>query len=375
MPPDDPGRGVIMVLLARRLPAVGEAARADRLLVEAVADATKTGDERARAFAELALVELRGSTQSASASEAMREAERLRDVLAGLGDDDGASLAELVATWALFSMGRAGEAAARAQAALDRPGSVGPWVREAQIQIGAAAVFGPTPCDVAIQLMEKQLGTDYVPGADLGVGRMLTAQGAFEEARQRVASAARALEEVGDRFLLTETDAALGTIDLLSGNTASAVQHYRASYERKIALGDRGYASTTAVSLCNALLANGDLDEAWRYATIARETSASDDIASQAGGRAVQARVLSARGQHGQAQAVGREAAAIMAPTDYLLVHGEVLVHLAHVLRESGKGEEALASARQALALYEQKGATFHVGDTQRLMDEWASDG
>ncbi|MGH2462773.1 MAG: hypothetical protein ACRDFZ_03995, partial [Candidatus Limnocylindria bacterium] len=372
MPADDPERGVVMVLLARRLPAVGEAARAVRLLVEAVADATQAGNERARAWAELALVEMRRSTQSTSQSESMHEAERLREVLAGLGDDTGASLAELVAAWSLFTLGRAGEASARTRAALDRPGSVGPWLREARIQIGAAAVFGPTPSDEAIRLIEDRMRLGYEPGADLGIGRMLTVQGAFDEAKECFARAARGLEELGDRFLLTEADAGQGQIALLLGDTAAAVQHFRQSYDRKIALGDRGYASTTAVGLATALLADGDLDEAWRYATIARESSANDDISSQAGGRGVQARVLSARGKHGEAEDVAREAKTMMEPTDYLLAHGEVLVHLAHVLGESGKKDEAVAAAREAVVLYEQKRATIYVDQTKRLIEEWS---
>jgi class 3 adenylate cyclase/tetratricopeptide (TPR) repeat protein len=372
MPPDDPERGVLMVLLARRLPTVGEAARADRLLVEVVAAAARTGDERAGAWAELALVELRSSTQATMVlSESMHEAERLRDILARLGDPVGASLAELVAAWALFSMGRAGEAASRARAALDRPESVGPWLREARIQIGAAAVFGPTPCNEAIQLIEDLVSKGYSPGADLGIGRMLTLQGAFDDARERITRAARDLEELGDRFLLTETDAALAHNALLSGDAKSAVRLYRESYDRKIGLGDRGYASTTAVGLSTALLADGDLDEAWRYAAVARETSASDDIASQTGGRGVQARVLSARRQHAEAEDLAREAVAAVGMTDYLLSHGEVLMHLAHVLRGAGKEDEAVAAAREALALYEQKGATFYVDQTNRLIDEW----
>ncbi|HUG94963.1 MAG TPA: hypothetical protein VMK30_02335, partial [Pleomorphomonadaceae bacterium] len=92
---------------------------------------------------------------------------------------------------------------------------------------------------------------------------------------------------------------------------------------------------------------------------------------SQAGGRAVQARVLSRRGDSDAAEALAREAAAIMGQTDYLSQRGDVLVHLAHVLREAGKNDEAVAAARKAEALYEQKGATFFVEQMQRLVDEW----
>jgi hypothetical protein len=62
-----------------------------------------------------------------------------------------------------------------------------------------------------------------------------------------------------------------------------------------------------------------------------------------------------------------------MAKTDYLDQHGSSLVHLAHVLHAAGKVDEALAAARQAVALYEQKGATFFEERTQRLIEEWTS--
>ncbi len=55
--------------------------------------------------------------------------------------------------------------------------------------------------------------------------------------------------------------------------------------------------------------------------------------------------------------------------------HGDMLVHLAHVLREAGKADEAVTAAREAVALYDRKGATFFVERTQRLIDEWTADG
>jgi hypothetical protein len=124
--------------------------------------------------------------------------------------------------------------------------------------------------------------------------------------------------------------------------------------------------------LAGAYLENLDLAHAWQYGTIARETSARDDIASQAGGRQIQARVLSARGQDAEAEVLGREAVAMMERTDYLEFHGHALVHLARVLQAAGKADEALVVARQAVALFERKGATFLVEQTQRLIDDWS---
>jgi hypothetical protein len=113
-------------------------------------------------------------------------------------------------------------------------------------------------------------------------------------------------------------------------------------------------------------------DEAWKYGTIAREWSSSDDVISQAGGRAVQARVLSRRGEHDAAEVLAGEAVAIMAKTDYLETHGDALVDQAKVLRESGKADQALGAAREALALFERKGATSLAQQTKRLIDEWS---
>ncbi len=137
------------------------------------------------------------------------------------------------------------------------------------------------------------------------------------------------------------------------------------------ATGDRSFASTFAADLSLVLLDLHQDEEAWRFATIAIETSSSDDVMSQAVGRAGQARVLSRRGDHDAAEAVANEAVGIVQRTDYLDRTGDVLVHLAWVLRESGKADDALAAARQALTLYKRKGATLLVERTQRLIDDW----
>jgi len=63
-----------------------------------------------------------------------------------------------------------------------------------------------------------------------------------------------------------------------------------------------------------------------------------------------------------------------MARTDYLALHGDALVHLAHVLHGAGKVDEAVAAAREAIGLYERKGATYLVERTRKLLANWAPD-
>jgi ATP/maltotriose-dependent transcriptional regulator MalT len=181
-------------------------------------------------------------------------------------------------------------------------------------------------------------------------------------------------EEIGNRQQLASCLDFEGQVQRLAGNLDEAARLSREGYQAMAAIGDRSFASTIAVNLGEILIDLGQDDEAWRFGAIARDTSSSDDVVSQAGGRAVQARVLSRRGEHAAAEGLAREAADIMSNTDYFDQHAGVLVHLAHVLREADKGEDALVAAREALSLYELKGATFFVDQSQRLIDEWSAD-
>jgi tetratricopeptide (TPR) repeat protein len=236
-------------------------------------------------------------------------------------------------------------------------------------------VFGPTPVEEAVRLIQAQVDRAEARGPSVGryagLARLRALQGRLAEARELVTRARAGFEELGNRQQLASAIGFAGQIEYLAGNHAEAARLIRESYEAMTAIGDRSYASTIGVELGEVLLYIGDEVEVMRFATIARDTSSTDDVASQAGGRALQARVLSRRGEHDAAETLAREAAAIMGQTDYLDQHGRVLVHLARVLRDAGKADEALAAARQALALYEQKGATFYVERTQRLIDDW----
>jgi ATP/maltotriose-dependent transcriptional regulator MalT len=231
------------------------------------------------------------------------------------------------------------------------------------------------PADEVVQLIERSSAGNPHPGAGLGASRMLALQGRFAEARALIAQTTEEIAELGDRLLVSITREVAGELALLSGDIQEALRQLQGSYDEKVALGDRGYASTTAAALAEAYLEDQDLAHAWEYGTIARETSARDDIASQAGGRQIQARVLSARGQHVAAEALAREAVMIMEHTDYLQFHGNALVHHARVLQAAGKADEAVAAARQAVEFYDAKRATFLVERTQKLIADWGGGG
>ena len=208
-------------------------------------------------------------------------------------------------------------------------------------------------------------------GGGLGIARMLILQGRFEEAEQACGAAEQLLREHGDRFLMAEAEAVLGDICRLSDRTEEAVVHHRAGYDGKIGIGDVAFASTSAAELSRALADAGRADEALRYANIAIDTSASDDIASQGGGHAAKGRALSLLGSHAEAQAASRAGVAIMAATDYLAYHADALVGLAEVLHAAGKRDEAISAMSEAAELYRRKGATFLVDQSEHQIAEW----
>jgi class 3 adenylate cyclase/tetratricopeptide (TPR) repeat protein len=375
--PDESRRRRLLSRLADRVYEAGDAPRAERILADAIAEADGAGDEGASATAALYLVAVQSSTRSTEGSESLQEAERLGAILARVGDESGSRLAEAWAAFVLFAMGRAAEAAQRAGALVEMGEGSEKWQLEAKKSRGVSLVFGPAPIEEAISALQAQLdnasGGSPIPGAYSGIARLRALQGRLAEARELIARARAAFEDLGNRFMLASTGGREGEIEHQAGNHAEAARMIRQSYDAMTATGDRSYASTVAAALGMVLLDLRDDDEAWRFGTVARETSSSDDVISQAGGRAVQARVLSRRGDHDAAEALAHEAVAIMGHTDYLDQHAGALVHLAYVLHESGKAGEAVDAARQAVALYDQKGATFFVEQTQRLIDDWTA--
>ena len=78
---------------------------------------------------------------------------------------------------------------------------------------------------------------------------------------------------------------------------------------------------------------------------------------TQAMWRSVQAQVLARRGRHDEAEALAREAVALLAPTDAVTDRGDALLALAEILALRDRPADAAAAAREALDLYTRKGA------------------
>jgi tetratricopeptide (TPR) repeat protein len=135
-----------------------------------------------------------------------------------------------------------------------------------------------------------------------------------------------------------------------------AERELRSLYEFLGTVGERGFRSTMAGNLAEALYALARYEEAERFADASLELAGRGDIASQARARAVKGKLLAAKDDYETAERLAREAAELSANTDFLYLHGQVLMSLAEVLRLAGRDAEAIPVLQQAAEVSERKG-------------------
>ena len=227
-------------------------------------------------------------------------------------------------------------------------------------QIGAQYLGTTRPVEgiAAMEAVAEEIGDDivFVGFLSLTAGMYQAMTGAIEEGRRRVGGALELFEQFGLGFWRAATYEALGALETWAGEPEAAERAFRANYELLDRSGDEGHKSTAAAGLALALCRLGRFDEADGYARIAREAAAEDDIASHAGGRAAQAWVRSARGDHTAAVALADEAVRLHVHAQTPAYQGEISMVLAEVLRAAGDAPEAADAAREALGFFEAKG-------------------
>jgi tetratricopeptide (TPR) repeat protein len=286
-------------------------------------------------------------------------------------------MARAHAAFAMFGMGRAADAFGMARRLVEDGPSDEDWYVRARQSQSAAVVFGPMPIPEAVSVMGSQRdptrGVPFSISPLLGIGRLTVWEGRFAEGREMLAQARHGFEELGNRHHVATALGAEAEAAYLEGDRAEASRQALRAYEALIGTGDQSFASTVAVLVARTFLDLDDLDEAERYAHVALETSAADDVVSQAGGRSVRAVVLARRGDHRHAIPLAHEAAALMDATDYLIQRGEASLDLATVLHAAGQTEEALEMARRARELYQAKGASGYAHRLERLIADWSA--
>ena len=221
--------------------------------------------------------------------------------------------------------------------------------------------YGPTPVEEAIarceRFLEEVTGDRSLEAAIENVLAGLRAMlGEFDEARRLWLRASSQYEELGLSFRRAARSLTAAGIEILADNYGAAERELRWAYETLETMGDKGVRAPIAAYLGEVLYAEGRLEEAERFAQIANDLAAADDVVPQALWRGVRARVLATRGELEEAEALGRQAAELVESTDFPDLQATTFLAVAEVLETAGKAEEAQEFVDAAQALYEQKG-------------------
>ena len=179
--------------------------------------------------------------------------------------------------------------------------------------------------------------------------------GDVDEARRLIADANAILGELGRLHSSVSHHEAY--VELLAGAPATAAARLQGDIDRLGAMGEHALLATTEALLAQARYEQGRHDEAEAHATAAARDAAREDLTTQAMWRGVQARVLAHRGSHDEAEALAREAVALVEPDRRADRPRRRAARARRDPRAARPPADAATAAREALDLYTRKGA------------------
>ena len=223
--------------------------------------------------------------------------------------------------------------------------------------LSADLVRGATPLQIGIQRCEAVLAehpNERSVGSAMwhALAHLKARIGAFDEARALVGHMFEFFRDTGQQGELDFMTEVAGDVEMVAGDPAEAERVMRDGYD---ALESRGNPSALlGAFVARAICAQERWSDAEPYAKLAAANVVSP-IASPLGKGAL-ARVRAHEGHIEEAEALAREAVALLSHTDFLIDRAYVLGDLADVLLVAGRRDEARDGLQQALALYEEKG-------------------
>ena len=356
-------RAGLLRLLGTALHEAGELDQAEAVLAEGSRVAAAAGAAALEARIRILLTEIRTS-HGGPGDQALAECQAATAVLEAAGDLEG-----LAEAWTLTGMIRfwLGDSPADQQAleramAYARQGGHRRVQLQASFWLAVTFTLLPIPADTAIARAEQLLQTaDGEPWSEADILRPLSElyaySGRFADARDAIARARSVYDRSGAKIRRAMGAHLAGQIELIAGDPAAAEHHLRESYEAYRAMGERGFLSSVAGWLAEALYAQGRLGEAQQATEQAQAAAAPADIDAQARWRAARAKVLARAGQFPAAQTLLDEAEALVSPTCWAALQAGILLARAEVDRLAGAPERAEACLRAALSIYQDRHA------------------
>ncbi len=199
-----------------------------------------------------------------------------------------------------------------------------------------ACWYGPLPVAEGIarceRIRDEASGRPTVEASALqSLGVLKAMNGQFDEARDLVAASRAIRRDIGQLVGAAASAIDEGIVELFAGDREAAVLTLCEGTAELERLGEKGYYSTAAALLAEALQALGEKDEARRLVRAVEQAAAPDDVVSQVGRRAVEARLLAAT-DVATATALARETTILAGETDFPLLRAQAWAALADVL-------------------------------------------
>jgi class 3 adenylate cyclase/tetratricopeptide (TPR) repeat protein len=374
--PSGPEGVELLLQLGTSLQDCGDLRAARAQHEEALVLAGALGDRALELRAVVELAALRTLIErSFTAEQALELGHKAIRELEPLGDEQA-----LAAAWVLVAAGEnlranwQGTAAALEQVseyarrAGDRRGEA-----EALRSLSTSIFWGSTPLSSGLPRVEaileqargNKLLEELLTRAIAGFYGM---QGRFDEARALLTRARSTLEELGRPLDVSTTAFFTGPLELLAGDPAAAERELRAACDALESSGEKGWLSTLAAFLAEALYVQGRLDEAAAAVRRSREAATSDDHNAQAFWRSVEAKILARQGKLEEAERLVLDAVAVIDRTDELNHQADVRMALAEVLQLAQRPADAISVIREGLHLYEQKGNLVSANKARALL-------
>ena len=240
-----------------------------------------------------------------------------------------------------------------------------------------SANFGPLPVEEGIARCRKfhdEAVDDPVIQANSCVEQaaLEAMRGEFDVARELLAKGRQALADLGFTLLVAMSAQEAYYVEVLAGDPAAAAAIMHETYAELEPMGERGYLSTAAALLAQALYAQGDLGEAERFSRVSEDAAAPEDVFSQVLWRSARAKIRARRGETTEAEALAREAVELADRTDMLNTQGDALVDLGEALSLAQRPAEAVSAFEQAAERYERKGNRVSLERARALAREVA---
>ena len=379
---DAPIRIELLIDLAYVLMEDGDFGEMLETVTEAASAAERIGDERRARHAAIARNNhaLFGSDAVAHTAGTLEETRAAIEWFEAAGDMYGTTLAWRLVAAIHGTAGRYEEAAEANQRVIAAARGIGDARMAARGAIGYAisSLHGPTPVEEALRRCEE-LRTEF--GGDrkaeaviLGVMALLRAMvGEFDVARRMSAEGRATLVDLGSSVTAFASSTESARIEFLANDPAAADGLLSPDLASLEAIGERYYRSTIAGLHARARFALGDVDGALASAILSRTLADPDDSEAQILWRSAEGKVCAARGDAVNAIRLSNEAVAIAAETVDLMLHADALSDAAEAFISLARPREAEPLLREALALYERKGATAAAARMRRVVDDLAA--